>query len=105
MKADSCPANHECWLQSSGVSAVTAQLTTPYCSSKSQRKTVAALTGGVAQASSIPAETSSRIGRLIRRMSSATRVPAAMVSPTQTAAKTSVRTVTDQNSRSVRMVA
>jgi hypothetical protein len=83
---------------------VTSQSTTPYCWSNSHLNTVAALTGGVAQASSKPAEISSRMLRLTRRMSSATSVPSPIVRATQTAAKTRVRTVTDQNSPSVRIV-
>ena len=58
---------------------------------------------GIAQAATSPAVTATRIGRARLRSSSATRVPRTMVSPTQTAANSTVLTTTVQKNESVRM--
>ena len=69
---------------------------TPYWVSKSHCQTVSEATTGIAQASSSPACTSSRIGPAINRISSATPMPSTIVRAAFTRQKATVRNSTFQ---------
>ena len=78
-------------------------LSTPYCVSKIQPQTIVADSGGIAQARSRPTDTIVRSTLPSRFSSRATRVPSTIVVTTHTAAKTTERPSTPQNSGSVRI--
>jgi hypothetical protein len=80
-------------------------LTTPSSDWNSHWNTVVAAIIGVAQVSTRPPSTSSRIHRSNRTTSSATNVDSTMISATLSAVNTAVRRTTDQNSASASTLA
>src|SRR5215211_6569488 len=90
-------ANQSLLMKSPKWSRVNVQLKTPNSKSTIQRKSVTATTTGVAQTSTSPVVSSSRIAGPSRVSSNAISVPRIIVSPTFTAVKTNVRRTTVQN--------